>query len=52
MYGRIDKAVNGRGNGTLGEPTYLDRARGNYNKRRFLIVSIFRLTSLPPVANP
>ena len=41
MYGRIDKAVNGHGKDTLGEPTYLDGARGNWNKRRFLIVSIF-----------
>src|SRR5271156_1186217 len=31
----------GHGNDTLAEPTCLDKGRGNWHKRRFLILSIF-----------
>jgi hypothetical protein len=50
LYCRIEKAVNGHGNDTLAELAYLDKGKGNWNKRRFLILSTLRLMSSPPVA--
>ena len=41
LYCSIEKAVNGHGNDTLAELTCLDKGRGNWHKRRFLILSIF-----------